>query len=66
MHPSQMILMEGVLSFVFPLGWAAYELIALRRASPPRPGPGRTPTVVNLPLPNPPHHAPTRRVLEDA
>jgi hypothetical protein len=71
MQPGTMILMEGTLSLVLPIGWAVWELLSMRRGSPPDRDP---PPVVPVPvllspgstLPRAPVGRERVRVLEDA
>jgi hypothetical protein len=35
MQPGTMILLEGTLSLVLPIGWAVWELLSMRPGSPP-------------------------------
>jgi hypothetical protein len=71
MQPGTMILLEGTLSLVVPIGWAVWELLSLRAPSPRDREP---PPVVPAPVlrspgstrPSAPAQHETVRVLEDA
>ena len=71
MQPATMILMEGTLSLVLPIGWAAWELWSMRAPSPPDREPPHVTPVPPLQSPGstlPPAPALRRsvRILEDA